>query len=35
MKAYNQDRTAVLVSVRSPTSVHKVKWLEKEKGSWL
>lgn len=30
-----QDRTALLVSVLPPTSVHKVMWLEKEKGSWL
>lgn len=35
IEAHNQDRTAVLVSVLPPTSVHKVKWLEKEKSSWL
>lgn len=30
-----QDRTALLASVLPPTSVHKVMWLEKEKGFWL
>lgn len=35
MEAHNQHRSAVLASVLPPTSVHKVKWLEKEKGSWL